>query len=651
MVHFVPIEPNLAMMEDDQLRRRFVFGVFELDLRSGELRKHGLRVRLQEQPFQVLAMLVEHSGEVITREELQKRLWPADTFVDFDHGLNKAINKIRDALSDSPESPRFVETVARRGYRFLAGVKVIDAGAESSEPAPRSQHTPEFDGRLDPAHRPTQPKRRLRAWRILVALLLILIASLTMWKVHPWNRPSPVIRSLAVLPLESLSSDASQDYFADGMTDELISDLGQISALRVISRTSAMTYKHAHKPLPQIARELNVDAVVEGTVLRSGDQVRITAQLIEASTDKHLWSQSYEGELRDTLALQNKVASAIANQIRINLNSQEQATLKNAKVVNPEAYESYLKGRYFWNKRTADGLKVALAYFNQAVDEDPKNAQAYSGLADTYALLGDWQYAVMTPKEALPKAKAAAIQALELDSALGEAHNSLAFILDGFDWDLDAGGKEFRRAIDLNPSYATAHHWFAWHLSLLGRYDEAIAEMRKAESLDPLSLIINADLAELLALARSYEESIQQSRKTIEMDPNFAMAHNQLGQAYLEKRMYGEAVTELQKGVQLSGGSPTCIANLARAYAASGKRNEAIKLLSDLKKRSNPSYSFGSEIATIYASLGDKDQAMNWLEKAYEERFNPGVLMRPGFDPLRTDPRFQSLVRRIGFPR
>jgi TolB-like protein/DNA-binding winged helix-turn-helix (wHTH) protein len=292
------------MLEDDQLRRRFVFGVFELDLRSGELRKHGFRVRLQEQPFQVLAMLVEHSGEVITREELQKRLWPADTFVDFDHGLNKAINKIRDALSDSPESPRFVETVARRGYRFLAEVKVIDAaGIQRSEPATQLQHTAEVDGLLDPAHKPTELTRRSSAWKISVALLLILVASLTMWRVRPWNRPSPVIRSLAVLPLESLSSDASQDYFADGMTDELISDLGQISALRVMLRTSAMTYKHARKSLPQIARELNVDAVVEGTVLRSGDQVRITAQLIEASTDKHLWSQSYESELRDTLAL------------------------------------------------------------------------------------------------------------------------------------------------------------------------------------------------------------------------------------------------------------------------------------------------------------------------------------------------------------
>jgi tetratricopeptide (TPR) repeat protein len=257
----------------------------------------------------------------------------------------------------------------------------------------------------------------------------------------------------------------------------------------------------------------------------------------------------------------------------------------------------------------------------------------------------------MTPKEAFPKAKAAAIKALELDSALGEAHNSLAFCLDAFDWDLESAGKEFQRAIELNPGYATAHHWYAWHLSLLGRYDEAIVEMRKAENLDPLSLIINADLAELLVIAHSYDESIRQSRKTIEMDPNFALAHNQLAQAYLQKHMNDEAVAELQKAVQLSVGSPTCIASLARAYAASGKTEEAVKLLSELKKHSIPSYSDAPEIAVIYASLGDTDQAMNWLEKAFEERFNPSVLLRPGFDPLRSDPRFEDLVRRIGFPR
>jgi TolB-like protein/DNA-binding winged helix-turn-helix (wHTH) protein/Flp pilus assembly protein TadD len=639
------------MEEGHQDRGRLRFGVFELDLRAGELRKHGLRVRLQEQPFQVLAALLEHPGEVVTREELQKKLWPADTFVDFDHGLNKTINKIREALGDSAESPRFVETVSRRGYRFLAEVKPVDAApVRGPELATQPQSSSETRQRRDPADKPetAEPVPSSLALNVSVFVALLVVASLATWKVYSWKHPSPIIRSLAVLPLESLSSDASQDYFADGMTDELISDLGQISALRVISRTSVMGYKRARKPLPQIARELDVDAVVEGTVLRSGDQVRITAQLIEASSDKHLWSQSYEGQLRDTLALQNQVAQAIADQIRINLNSQERAALKNVRIVNPQAYESYLKGRYFWNKRTAEGLKVALAYFNQAIGEDPKYAQSYSGLADTYALLGDWQYAVMTPKEALPKAKAAAIKALELDSSLGEAHNSLAFCLDGFDWDFPSAGKEFQRALELNPGYATAHHWYAWHLSLLGRYDEAIAEMRKAENLDPLSLIINADLAEILLLAHSYDESIRQSRKTIEMDPNFALAHNQLGQAYLQKQMHDEAITELEKAVQLSAGSPTCLANLARAYAASGRMSEAAKLLSDLKKRSSPGYSHASEIAVIYAALSDKNQAMAWLEKGYEERFNPGVLLRPGFDPLRSEPRFQELVGRIG---
>jgi TolB-like protein/DNA-binding winged helix-turn-helix (wHTH) protein/Flp pilus assembly protein TadD len=638
------------MQEAHQLRGPLRFGVLELDLRAGELRKNGLRIPLQEQPFQVLAMLLEHPSEVVSREELQKKLWPADTFVDFDHGINKAISKIREALGDSAESPSFVETVARRGYRFLAEVKVADTARVSPEPATQPHPSADARERLDlPGKSAT--RRALvppSEWNTPVfVLLLIVIASLGAWKLNSWNRPSPAIRSLAVLPLESLSSDASQDYFADGMTDELISDLGQISALRVISRTSVMAYKRARKPLPQIARELNVDAVVEGTVLRSGDQVRITAQLIEASSDKHLWSQSYQGELPDALALQSKVARAIADEIRINLNPREQAALKNVRVVNPQAYESYLKGRYFWNKRTADGLKIALAYFNQAINEDPNYAQAYSGLADTYALLGDWQYAVMTPKEAFPKAKAAAMKALELDSALGEAHNSLAFCLDAFEWDFDSAGKEFRRAIELNPGYATAHHWYAWHLSVSGRYDEAIAEMRKAQNLDPLSLIINADLAELLLIARLYDDSVQQSRKTIEMDSNFALAHNQLGLAYLGKQMHDEAITELQKAVRLSGSSPTCVANLASAYAASGKRSEAEKLLSHLK-RSNPRYSYAPDIAVIYTALGDRDQAINWVQKGYEGRFNPSVLLRPGFDPLRSEPRFQNLVRRIG---
>jgi TolB-like protein/DNA-binding winged helix-turn-helix (wHTH) protein/Tfp pilus assembly protein PilF len=641
-------------MELPRLTSVVRFGTYEVSRQSGELRKAGLRIKVQQQPMKLLEILLEHPGEVVTREELRSRVWPNENFGDFDLALNIAIGKLRSALGDSAENPRFIETLPKRGYRFIADVSVVDTDARPKRQEPVAEDLPA----TDPGHKiqgiglAVAPQRRLlpTRWIIVVLALVLSLAIFSVWLFRSQAPAPTVIRSIAVLPLENLSGDAAQNYFADGMTDELITDLAQISALRVISRTSVMVYKGARKPLPQIAHELNVDAVVEGTVLRSGDQVRITAQLIEASTDKHLWSQSYEGDLRDTLTLQRKVASAVADQIRINLTPREQAALKSLKVVNPAAYESYLKGRYFWNKRTADGLKVALAYFKQAIEEDPKYAPAYSGLADTYALLGDWQYAVMTPKEAFPKAKASAIKALELDSALGEAHNSLAFVLDGFDWDFDSAGKEFQRAIELSPGYATAHHWYAWHLSLLGRYDEAIAEMRKAENLDPLSLIINADLAELLVLAHSYDESIRQSRKTIEMDPNFALAHNQLGQAYLQKQMYDQAIAELQRAVQLSGGSPTSIANLARAYVASGNRSEAIKLLSDLKKRSNPGYSNASEIAMIYASLGETDQAMNWLDKGYEERFNPGVLLRPGFDPLRSDSRFQNLVRRIGLP-
>jgi TolB-like protein/DNA-binding winged helix-turn-helix (wHTH) protein/Flp pilus assembly protein TadD len=664
------------------------FGTFEVSLQSGEVRKAGVRIRVQQQPLKLLEALLEHPGQVVTREELRSRVWPNESFGDFDQAVNIAIAKLRSALGDSAENPRYIETLPKRGYRFIADVSFVDAdgrtrrsespsadshGTEAGRQAPDNglaishgtepghqlqgnglavPHGTEAGPQFQSPGLAVTPQRRLQPTRrVVMALTLVLgLGILSVLFFRSRGHAPTAIRSLAVLPLENLSGDVSQNYFSDGMTDELITDLAQISALRVISRTSVMVYKGARKPLPQIARELHVDAVVEGTVLRAGDQVRITAQLIDASTDKHLWSHSYEGELRDTLALQDRVARAIAEEIQISLTPREQAALKSVRVVNPIAYESYLKGRYFWNKRTADGLKVALAYFKQASEEDPKYAQAYSGLADTYALLGDWQYAVMTPKEANPQAKAAALKAVELDSALGEAHNSLAFVLDGFDWDLDSGGKEFRRAIELNPGYATAHHWYSWHLALLGRYDEAIAEMKKAESLDPLSLIINADLAELLVLSHSYDESIRQSRKTIEMDPNFAMAHNQLAQAYLQQHKYKEAVVELQKAVQLSGGSPTCIANLARAYALSGQKSEALTLLGDLKTSSTPGFSHASEIAAIYVSLGNMDAAMNWIEKGYTERFNPGVLIRPGFDPLRSDPRFVNLAHRVGLP-
>jgi len=638
------------------------FGVFELDLRSGELQRQGRKIRLEGQPVQVLICLLENPGELVTREELHRKLWPADTFVNFEHGLNAAVKRLRQALNDSADNPRFVETLPRRGYRFIAPMKAVAppgdesavrVAAEVAEAPPTADLPETADRDRAPLSETTVPvprQRWPRAWKWSGFALLAMLAIVTGWILRRNSHPAPAIRSLAVLPLENLSGDASQDYFSDGMTDELITELGQIGELRVISRTSIMTYKGAHKSLPQIARDLNVDAVVEGAVLRSGNRVRITAQLIQAATDKHLWARSYDGEVGDTLALQKQVARSIAAEIRIELSPHEQAALKNGARLSPEAYDAYLKGRYFWNKRTADGLRKAIDYFHQVIATNPNYAEAYAGLADSYALAGDWEYGVLAPKEAYPRAKEAAAKALELDSALGEAHISLAFCLDGFDCDWESAGKEFRRGIELNPGYATGHQWYAWHLTALGRNDEAISEMKKAEDLDPLSLIISAELAEEFLIAHRYDEAIRQIRKTMAFDPFFAVAHFELGQAFAQKRMYNEAITELQKAIELSAGSSTFKSNLAYAYAESGKRTEAAKILNDLKNNSQ-AVSNAPEIALVYVGLHENDQAMAWLEKAYAERFNPSVLRRPAFDSLRSDPRFENMLRRIGLSR
>lgn len=634
------------------------FGTFQVSFDAGEIRKEGLRIRVQQQPLKLLQILLEHPGEVVTREYLRSRLWANESFGDFDQAVNIAIGKLRNALGDSADNPRFIETLPKRGYRFIAEVSVLRSHDRAGGLATISSGSPPeplASRELAPARTGAIPKsdssigRRWTARRLAVLFLMIAVSAALLILVR--IRQPTGIRSLAVLPLENFSGDSSQDYLADGMTDELITDLAQIRALRVVSRTSVMTYKGTRKPLPEIARELNVDAVVEGSVSRSGDQVRITAQLIQLPVDKHLWAQSYQGNLSDALAVQNQVARAIADEIRVEITPQEQAALKNAKKIDPEAYEAYLKGRYFWNQRTADGLERAVDYFNQAISKDPNYASAYSGLADTYALLGDWQYAAMAPGEAMPKALSAARNALKLDDTLGEAHASLAFCLEGFDWDFMAADKEFRRAIDLNPGYATAHHWYAWHLSLLGRDNDAIAEMEKAVSLDPVSPIVNADLAELLLIAHLPDESIKQSRKTIELIPGFAFAHNQLAQAYIEKRMYAAAIAELKEAIRLGGDNPIFVANLARAYVGSKRRADAAALLEDLRNRSVPKSPHLVEIAMIYVALGDKDQAMVWLEKGFEERFNPGVLERPCFDELRSDPRFQDLIQRIGLPK
>jgi TolB-like protein/DNA-binding winged helix-turn-helix (wHTH) protein/Tfp pilus assembly protein PilF len=636
-----------SVMHAEDPAQRLRFGVFEADVRTGELTKHGKRLRLQEQPFQLLAMLLEKPGELVTREELSSRLWP-QTIVDFDHGLNKAIGKIREALGDSSENPRFVETVARRGYRFLADVAVVRDGQPETV-------TDDLAPRVDPsllglADAGTSPRRSTRAWRLFgFGLALVLAASLS-WILYPRSHSSPTIRSLAVLPLENLSGDPSQDYFAEGMTDELITRLAQISALRVISRTSVMTYKNIRRSLPEIARELNVDAVVEGSVSRSGERVRITAQLIRAPTDTHMWAQSYDEGLQDTLALQSKVARDIAEQIQVTLNRQEQAALVKSKTVNPEAYEAYLKGRYFWNKRTGDGLKKAIEYFSRSIETDPTYAEAYSGLADSYASAGDWKYGVLSPQDAFPKARAAAAKALALDDSLGGAHASLAFAFDLYGWDWEAAEKEYKLAIKLNPGYATAHQWYSWHLIMMGRNSDGMFELRKAQSLDPVSLIISADIADALCVAHLYDEAVQQSKKTLEMDPNFAIGHYELGQAFEQKHMHDEAIAEFQRAIELSGHSGAFDSNLGYVYAVSGRKEEALNIAKSLEARHDQNPSAGTDVALIYVGLGDPDQAMSWLNKAYEARFKASILLRPAFDSLRSDARFQDLLRRVGLP-
>jgi TolB-like protein/DNA-binding winged helix-turn-helix (wHTH) protein/tetratricopeptide (TPR) repeat protein len=632
------------MTQATQLAGRARFGVFEADPRSGVLTRSGRPVRLQEQPFQLLSALLERPGEVVTREELQGRLWPR-TVIDYDHGLNKAVSKIREALGDSAENPRFVETIARRGYRFLADVAVVDespVAAVVAHPgasvAPAERRSPAAAGGL----------RRPVTWAALASAVLSIAACLT-W-LHPWQPRTPPVRSLAVLPLVNMSDDASQEFFADGMTDELITQLGRISTLRVISRTSAMTYRNAHKPLAAIARELNVDAVVEGSVLRDGGRVRIAAQLIRTPDDKTIWADSYEGEVRNTLLLQAKVARAVADQVRATLKQGQQSAAAPARVVDPPAYENYLKGRYFLNKRTSDGLRAAIRYFRQAIEMDRGYAEAYSGLADAYALAGDWEYDVLSTREAFPKATAAASKALELDNTLGEAHTSLAFALDLYGWDWDVAQAEYEAALHLNPGYATAHHWYAWHLMLMGKRSEAIAELRQAESLDPLSLIVSADIADALCINHEVEAAIEQSRRTLELEPRFAVGHYELGQALVQSHQFDEAIAEFQKAIEISGHGSVFDSGLAYAYAASGRSMEALKIADAMKADRRTYPSAEDHIALIYAGLGEREAALSWLDKAYEARFNPSILLRPAFDPIRGDAGFKDLLRRIGIP-
>ena len=459
------------------------------------------------------------------------------------------------------------------------------------------------------------------------------------------------IESLAVLPLENLSRDPEQEYFADGMTDQLITDLAQIPAVRVISRTSVMQYKKVGKPLDQIAQDLNIAAVVEGTVLRSGDRVRITVQLIQVKKEKHLWARSYEGDLRDVLGLQEQVARDVAAEIRVKLTPEVQGRLSNSRIVDPEVYEDYLRGRYHWNRRTAEGVNRGIDYFRQAIAKDPHYALAYAGLADSYLVLAG--YRVVSPNEVLPLAKAAALNALEFDDSLAEAHTPLAVLRVEYDLDLPGAEKEFRRAIELNPNYATAHQWYGEEvLAATGRFPEALAELKRAEELDPLSLATHNIHGYVLYLARHNDEAIAQLRKTLDLDPNFPNTHMYLGRVFVQKRIFADAIAEFQRADTLSGGEPFYRAWLGYGYAVAGQTARAKRVLNQLKELPKSRYVPPYDVAAIWMGLGEKEQALKWLEMAYEDHaaYIPAISVEPVFEGLRSDPRFQNLLRRMNLP-
>jgi TolB-like protein/DNA-binding winged helix-turn-helix (wHTH) protein/Tfp pilus assembly protein PilF len=619
------------------------FGAFELDVQSGELRKQGLRTRLTPQSFQVLLLLLERRGEVVTRDALRQKLWPADTFVDFDMGLSSAVKKLREALGDSAENPRFVETLPRRGYRFIAGA---DRPAVSAPDEAGTQRL------ATPGSGPHRPSARggLVAVAVLAAALIALVASGGReWLSRSFaTRAAPLeIKSIAVLPLENLSGDASQDYFADGMTDALITELAQIGRLRVISRTSMMQYRGTRKPLPEIARELNVEAVVEGTVVRVGPRVRITAQLVHAPTDRHLWARSYDRELRDVLALQEEVARAIAQAVQVEVRPDERRRLSQAAAVDPEAYELYLRGRFYWSMRGRENLLKAAGYFQQAIAEDATYAPAYSGLSDAYR---QSDQEGLAPSECMPKAEAAARKALALDDALAEAHASLAGVLYRYHWDWDGANREFQRSLDLDPNSAEGHRAYAIYLLTMRRDEEALHQAQRAQELSPLSPVISVEVAVALMRVGRYDEAIEQLQKTRELEPTSPRVDQTLALVYAQQGDLRKAIAVFEQGRARDGRSATAPGPwLGYLYGAAGRNAEARAALRGLEERSRQQYVTPQHFATIHLGLGHRKEAFAYLERAYEQRAIEVLgFSGPLFELLHDDPRYRDLIGRMG---
>ena len=627
---------------------------FTLDSRRQLLLRGAESIRLRPRTYDVLSYLVTHAGRLISKRELMESVWE-DVAVT-DDSLVQCLMEIRRALGDGHD---VVKTIRGRGYLFDATVRLVgEEAVQTQGPDPsRSDAGDSVSRGAQAASSPTRQRRfrtTLVAGSLLgagVAAILAVLYSGQLSRVFSGG-PTKPIRSLAVLPLVNLSGDAEQEYFADGMTDELIGNLMRIRALRVISRTSVMRFKGTRKSVAEIARELDVDAVVEGAVIRSAERVRVTAQVIQANPEKNLWAERYELPLGDAVILLGTLAREISEAIRVELTLPEQRGLAGVRPVDQETYESFLKGRYYWSKRTEEATQKAIEYFQQAIDRDPRFALAFIGLADSYISLAvpETLQEVMPPADAFPKARIAVSRALQMDDALAEAHASLAHIMFQYDRDWSGAEKEFRRAIDLNPNYANAHHWYALSLVWMGRLDEALNEIRRARAIDPLSLVINSNLGFILAAAHQYDQGIEQCRKTLDMEPNFAHAHYRLGQIYVLKGMNRDAIVELKKAVALSGGSPRATAELGLAYARLGDTSEALKLLSELRARSRLRYVSPFNMALIYGGLGDNRQALDWLEMAHKEHAPSLNFLKlsPAFESLHSEPRFTELVRRIG---
>ncbi len=637
---------------------------FEVDLRAFELRHLGRALKLERIPLQVLVILIEQKGQLVTREEIAEKIWGKDVFLDTDNSINSAIRKIRQALKDDPQQPRYVETLPGRGYRFIAPVldasprppQASSAPAQHADPASLRPHLvseQSYNKRDEPALAVAAPRRQqFRLWIALFSCCAIGLVAWIGWHHFYGASAGSPIRSIAVLPLQNLSGDPAQDFFADGMTEELITELSRIQSLRVISHTSVMEYKGTKKHLPQIAHELGVDGVLEGSVIRENDQVRVTVQLLDGPNDRHLWSESYERPLHGILNLQREVAEAVTQQIRIQLTPEQKARFGSARSVNPEAFDAYLRGRFILNNQFTMGppLLQAKSYFEESIRKDQGFAEAYSGLADAYLYLAIFR---QVPQEAaFQSAHEALSKATQLDDSIGEVHDTLGVISWRYDWNLDEAQRQFNRAIATAPSYTCAHEDRAEFLAFLGRRAEALAELARINQIDlgPSAAMTEAGVYYQL---RDFPGLVEAAKRGIASNPNEWVEHQNLGAGFEGTGKLPEAISEYQKAVQLSNGDQDANASLAHAYAVTGRKTEAEQILHDLLNRSKDNEVSPYIVATIYAGLGEKDKALQFLEKAYNERcleISWHLKADPRIDNLRSDPRFQALSQKAGIP-